>query len=51
MHDLVFLPKKIERNTPHYPRVDSHGCTTFDPELRRKDRIYLQLGINNNWSH
>jgi len=51
MHDLVFLPKKIERNTPHYPRVDSHGCATFDSELRRKDRIYLQLGINDNWSH
>lgn len=45
-HDLSFLPKTFQRTTPHYPRIDEHGCATFDPANRRKDRLYLQLGLN-----
>ncbi|MES2799596.1 MAG: polymorphic toxin type 23 domain-containing protein [Bacteroidota bacterium] len=46
MHDLLFLPKKIERNTPHYPRLDEEGCPVFEKELVRKNRFYFQLGSN-----
>jgi hypothetical protein len=46
MHDLMFLPKKIERNTPHYPRLDEDGCPVFEKEFVRKTKYYLQFGIN-----
>jgi hypothetical protein len=50
-HDLMFLPKKLPRNTPHYPRLDSEGCATFKKENKRKDKIYIQLNLNENWSN
>lgn len=50
-HDLVFLPKSIERNTPHYPRLDENGCAVFEDSLVRKDKFYFQLGSNENWSN
>lgn len=45
-HDLMLLPEKLERNTPHYPRLDENGCPTFEKENVRKDRYYLQFGLN-----
>lgn len=50
-HDLMLLPKKMERNTPHYPRLDENGCAVFEKELVRKDQIYLQFGINDSWGN
>ena len=50
-HDLKFLPSSIERNTPHYPRLDSNGCPVFDNESIRKNKLYFQLGSNENWSN
>ncbi len=46
IHDLSFLPKSIERNTPHYPRLDENGCPVFEKELVRKSKYYLQFGVN-----
>ena len=51
MHDLIFLPKKVERTTPHYPRLDENGCIVFTKEQARKNLLYLQIGANNNWSN
>jgi hypothetical protein len=51
LHDLVFLPKGVKRSTPHYPRVDENGCATFDAKNRRKDRVYIQLGLNDYDMH
>ncbi len=51
MHDLIFLPKKIVRKTPHYPRLDDFGCPAFEDSLVRKSKFYYQLGINENWSN
>lgn len=51
MHDLTFLPKKIERKTPHYPRLDENGCIVFTKEQARKNLLYLQMGANDNWSN
>ncbi len=48
-HDLFFLPKKLERNTPHYPRLDSNGKAIFTKELRRPDRFYFQNSLNGNF--
>jgi len=45
-HDLMFLPEKVQRNTPHYPRLDENGCPVFEKELVRKNRYYLQFGLN-----
>jgi hypothetical protein len=45
-HDLLFLPKKIERNTPHYPRLDEGGCPVFNKEDVRKSKFYWQIGTN-----
>lgn len=50
-HDLVFMPKKFERSTPHYPRVDENGCAVFDRQYRRKDRLFVQLGLNDYEFH
>lgn len=50
-HDIFFLPQGLfKRSTPHYPRLDEHGCPTFDKENVRKDRFYFQLNANDNWS-
>lgn len=49
-HDLIFLPKRFPRNTPHYPRLDKNGNPTFTKNDRRKDCFYLQMGTNGNWS-
>ena len=50
-HDLQFLPSYVERNTPHYPRLDSNGCAVFDNEFIRKNKLYFQIGSNENWSN
>ena len=49
-HDLILLPKKFPRNTPHYPRLNEQGNPVFESELRKKDKYYVQLGLNGNWS-
>jgi len=46
IHDLIFLPKNMERHTPHYPRLDQNGCMVFDKKDIRKTRYYLQAGLN-----
>lgn len=46
MHDLIFLPEKIKRNTPHYPRLDEQGYPVFEKESVRKTIYYLQFGLN-----
>ncbi|MEY3235955.1 MAG: hypothetical protein RI883_56 [Bacteroidota bacterium] len=51
MHDLIFLPKQIERKTPHYPRLDEFGCPVFEDSSVRKSKFYYQHGINENWSN
>lgn len=51
MHDLPFLPKSFKRTTPHYPMLDEHGCAIFDKKDRRKDKWFIQLGSNSNWSY
>lgn len=50
IHDLIFLPAKIERNTPHYPRLDKDGCPVFTKEEAKPLSYYMQFGINDNWS-
>jgi hypothetical protein len=51
MHDLIFLPKRIERKTPHYPRLDEFGCPVFEGSLIRKSKFYFQQAFNENWSN
>ena len=51
MHDLPFLPKKIKRTTPHYPMIDENGLGIFDKKDRRRDKLFMQIGLNNNWSY
>lgn len=47
-HDLPFLPKKFTRTTPHYPRLGEDGCAVFDSKHRKKDRIFIQMGLNDD---
>lgn len=51
IHDLIFLPKKIERKTPHYPRLDEDGCPIFDKSQVRKSVLFLQYGLNDYWGN
>jgi hypothetical protein len=50
-HDLILLPKSMERNTPHYPRLDEDGCPVFQKEKVRKTRIYSHGSLNGYWSN
>lgn len=50
-HDLAGLPKKWKRNTPHYPRLNEEGCPVFTKEERKKDRFFLNIGLNDNWGN
>lgn len=49
IHDLVLLPKKIERKTPHYPRLNAEGLPTFEKDSVRPTKFFFETGINNNW--
>ncbi|MCH2230326.1 MAG: polymorphic toxin type 23 domain-containing protein [Crocinitomicaceae bacterium] len=51
IHDLIFLPEKLERTTPHYPRLDENGCPAFDVQDVRRLKFYMQFGMNENWSN
>jgi Bacterial toxin 23 len=50
-HDLILLPKSIERKTPHYPRLSEDGCASFEKKDMRKTKFYGQFGLNNVWSY
>lgn len=50
-HDLMFLPKSVKRHTPHYPRLDKNGMPVFTKEEIRKNRLYLQVNLNDVWSN
>lgn len=51
IHDLILIPKAIKRTTPHYPRLDSHGCPAFYKEDVRPNLFLLQLSANENWAN
>jgi hypothetical protein len=51
MHDLVWLPKGIKRNTPHYPMLDKNGCPVFDLNKSKPAQFFFNGGLNNNWSY
>lgn len=44
-HDLVLLPRKIPRHTPHYPRLDEYGLPVYSKSEMRKTlplyRVYF----------
>lgn len=45
-HDLIFFPKKMERNTPHYPRLDEFGNNVFSRDSVRKSKPYFKVFLN-----
>ena len=45
-HDLMILPKSVERNTPHYPRLDSLGNNVFSKKETRKAKFYFSTFVN-----
>ncbi len=47
-HDLIFLPKKIERNTPHYPMFDEFGNNVWTRKAARKPKFYGKLFIGDD---
>ena len=49
-HDLLILPKNIERKTPHYPRLNEDGKPVFDKSQVKKSKFYFQAGVNEIWS-
>jgi hypothetical protein len=51
LHDLIWLPKTLPRNTPHHPMLDQNGCPVFDKNDARKNELYFQGGVNSNWSY
>jgi hypothetical protein len=44
-HDLPFLPKKYQNQTPHYPRLNTEGLPVFTKNEVRKDKFYFSLGM------
>jgi len=51
MHDLIWLPKSLPRNTPHYPMLDKNGCPVFNKTEARKSELFFQGSINSGWSY
>ena len=51
IHDLYFLPEKVKRSTPHYPRLGDDGCAVFNRDEARRNKLFLQLGLNDYWAH
>jgi hypothetical protein len=45
-HDLIWLPKKIQRNTPHYPRLSDDGRNVFQRSESRKPKFYHRVFLN-----
>jgi len=45
-HDLILLPKKFPRTTPHYPRLDPYGNGVFERKSKRRDVLYFQESVN-----
>lgn len=45
-HDLIFLPKKMKRHTPHYPMLNQEGCPIFDKKEKRKDKFFFSISGN-----
>jgi hypothetical protein len=45
-HDLILLPKSIERNTPHYPRLDENGKIVFSKKEARPAKPYFSVFLN-----
>jgi hypothetical protein len=51
LHDLIWLPKYLPRKTPHYPMLDENGCPVFEKWDARESNLFLEGGINTNWSY
>jgi hypothetical protein len=51
IHDLIWLPKTIERKTPNYPRLNKYGCPVFNKEEARPAKFHFQIGTSENWSN
>lgn len=47
-HDLPFLPRKYQRKTPHYPRLNKDGLPVFTAKEAKKIRHYFSVGFNEN---
>jgi hypothetical protein len=45
-HDLPFLPKKYQNQTPHYPRLNSEGLPVFNKNEARKNSFYFSIGTH-----
>ncbi len=45
-HDLILFPKSIQRNTPHYPRLNEKGENVFSRKDIRPDLLYYQVFLN-----
>lgn len=45
-HDLIFLPKKVKRNTPHYPMLNKDGYPIFDKKEKRKNSFFFSASLN-----
>lgn len=54
IHDLMIMPglrKLFKYSTPHYPRLDDNGQAVFDKGMKRKDKYFMQFGLNDVWSY
>jgi len=45
-HDLPFLPKKYQNQTPHYPRLNLEGLPVFKKNEARKNCFYFSIGTH-----
>lgn len=45
-HDLILLPKSVQRNTPHYPRLDINGKIVFSRKEARPPVEYFSIFLN-----
>jgi hypothetical protein len=47
-HDLPFLPRRYQNQTPHYPRLNKDGLPVFTANEAKKVKNYFSVGFNEN---
>lgn len=50
-HDLVWLPQRMKRNTPHYPRLSEQGESVFSKSQARKSSPFYQVFLNDGLAY
>lgn len=50
-HDLIIFPESVQRNTPHYPRLNKDGQMVFSRSEARPALFYFRTSLNDVYQY